>query len=197
MEDYSEHSDTELWELVTRNSHCAFDEIYRRYGQKVYGNANRVLYDSEASSDLTQEVFVGLWTKRNTTAITCLSSYLYGMTRNQVFKYLRQGKIVQAHLSRITQITSGNYTEETVELSQLQEIYSVGVAHLPERCREVFQLSRNEQLSTQEIATRLCISPKTVENQITKALKHLKTVLQATTVLWCLKVVEVVYTIVS
>lgn len=183
MEDFTKHSDTELWELITQNSHCAFDEIYRRYGQKVYYAANRVLHDTEVSGDLTQEVFVDLWTKRNTKAITCLSSYLYGMTRNQVFKYLRRGKIAQSHLSRITQIASGNYTEQMVDLSQLEEMYSVGVADLPERCREVFQLSRNEYLSTQEIAVRLCISPKTVENQMTKALKHLRTVLQVTTAL--------------
>lgn len=182
MENYRELSDTKLWELLTQNNHSAFNEIYRRYGQKVYHEANRILRDAEASSDLTQEVFVSLWTKRNA-SINCLSSYVYGMTRNQVFKHLRHNKIRQLHLSRINQITSGEYTEQMVELSQLQELYSAGVADLPKRCREVFQLSRNEQLSTREIAARLCISPKTVENQMTKALRHLKTVLRITTTL--------------
>ena len=177
---YSEQSDTELWELVTQSDPYAFDEIYHRYWQKVFREANRVVNDTDVSGDLTQEVFVDLWSKRNSKTITTLSSYLYGMTRNQVFKHLRRGKIAQSHLARMARVTSANCTEQTVNLNQLQEIYSSGVAGLPKRCREVFQLSRQEQLSTQEIATLLSISPKTVENQITKALKHLKSVLRMT-----------------
>ena len=100
------------------------------------------------------------------------------MTRNQVFKHLRRGKIARAHLTRIIQVTSENYTEQMVNLNQLQKMYLDGVADLPERCREVFQLSRSEHLSNREIADRLCISPKTVENQITKALKHLRVILR-------------------
>lgn len=184
MEDFLEHSDAQLWKLVSRNSHGAFNEIYRRYGQKVYGEAHRVLHDPEASSDLTQEVFIGLWTQRSRTTVACVSSYLYGMTRNQVFKHLRRGKIAQAHLSRIDQIAAENSTEQMVDLQQLEERYLTGVTDLPARCREVFQLSRNEHLSNQEIAARLQISPKTVENQMTKALRHLKAVLRVATMLF-------------
>ena len=182
MNDYSEHSDAKLWKCVAQNQPRAFDEIYQRYAEKVYQDAYRVLGDAEASHDLTQEVFVSLWTKRQT-QVACLSSYLYGMTRNQVFKHLRRSKISRTHLARITQLTSENCTEQMVNLSQLQAQYAAGVNDLPARCREVFQLSRNEHLSTQEIANRLCISPKTVENQMTKALKHLRTVLRLTTTL--------------
>lgn len=149
----------------------------------MFTDANRVLRDADASSDITQEVFVNLWDKRRKTQIDCLSGYLYGMTRNQVFKHLRSGKIAQVHLTRITQITSLNQTEQMVNFHQLQEQYSASLNGLPERCREVFYLSRNEHLSTQEIATRLQISPKTVENQITKALKHLRASLRFADVL--------------
>ena len=179
--EYSKLSDAELWKLIAQNNHDAFSEVYRRYGAKAHREVNRVLGNSEASNDLVQEVFVSLWTKRGT-RVACLSSYLYGMTRNQVFKYLRRGKIAQSHLARINRIASENCTEQMVNLSQLQEMYSAGVADLPERCREVFQLSRDEHLSNREIATRLRISPKTVENQITKALKYLRVVLRTTAV---------------
>ena len=177
MQNYPKLSDAELWDFVARGDHRAFDEIYRRYGQKVYCEANRVLCDSEVSSDLVQEVFIGLWTKRNT-KVTCLSSYLHGMTRNQVFKHLRRGRIARSYLACLSRIASENFTEQMVNLSQLQDKYSTGVTELPERCQEIFRLSRDEHLSNQEIAARLCISPKTVENQITKALKHLKIVLR-------------------
>lgn len=179
MKDLKEHSDADLWSLVEKNSHRAFDEIYRRYWQKVYSEANKVLRDPEVSSDITQEVFINIWDKRSNTTIANIPSYLYGMTRNQVFKHLRNGKIAQMHLSRINQIVSLNQTEQMVNYHQLREMYASSLSGLPERCREVFQLSRDEHLSTKEIATRLQISPKTVENQITKALKYLRAVLQA------------------
>ena len=183
LEALLKHSDANLLRLIEQGSHRAFDEIYRRYWQKVYTEAHKVVRDPDASSDITQEVFINLWEKRATTSIACLSAYLYGTTRNQVFKYLRNGKIAQTHLAKITKITASNHTEQTVNFHQLQEMYSARLADLPERCREVFHLSRNEQLSTKEIATRLQISPKTVENQITKALKYLRAVLQVANLL--------------
>lgn len=70
-----------------------------------------------------------------------------------------------------------------VNFNLLQEIYHKTVDALPERCREVFKLSRNEDLSVKEIAKRLEISPKTVENQMTKALKHLRLALKETVLL--------------
>ena len=188
MEAFLEYSDSDLWQRVEQNNRSAFDEIYRRYWQKVHTEANKVLRDREASSDITQEVFINLWDKRTTTAVDCLSAYLYGMTRNQVFKHLRRGKIAQMHLTRITRIIALNHTEQMVDFHQLQEQYTSGVADLPDRCREVFCLSRDEHLSTKEIAIRLRISPKTVENQITKALKHLRAILQVSDllVIWLL-----------
>ncbi|WPP50771.1 RNA polymerase sigma-70 factor [Catalinimonas niigatensis] len=173
-EGLSEHSDGKLWDLVRQNDRVAFEEIYRRYWSKIYYAAYKVLKEQEISSDLTQEVFTQLWLKREATEISSISSYLYGMIRNQVFKSLRDGKIAQFHLDRIHQITFVNQTEETVNLHQLQEIYEASLATLPARCREVFHLSRNEHMSVKEIALQMEISPKTVENQITKALKLLR-----------------------
>lgn len=174
LEDLSGHSDLDLWDLVRKNNRIAFEEIYRRYWTKIYLAAYKVLKEKESSSDITQEVFTQLWFKRDSTEISNVSSYLYGMVRNQVFKSLRDGKIAQFHLDRINKVNLVNQTEETINFNQLQEIYEASLASLPERCREVFHLSRNENLSVKEIAMQMGISPKTVENQITKALKYLR-----------------------
>lgn len=178
LEEFTGYDDTDLWQLVRLNNFRAFDEVYCRYWSKMYHSAYKVLKNHEASEDIIQEVFANLWVKRKDTAIASLSSYLYGMVRFQVFNYLRDGNLSKAHLERVNQISVVEHTEQVVNFNQLQEVYNKSIAALPERCREVFQLSRHENLSTKEIAIRLHISPKTVENQITKALKLLRIALK-------------------
>jgi len=177
-EDFSKYPDTDLWELIRNNHKKAFDEVYQRYWTKLYRAAYNILKDQEASSDIIQEVFSDLWLKRKQKTPSCLSSYLYGMVRNQVFNYLRNNAISKTHLERMHHVAFIEQTEQMVNFNQLQEAYTESVHALPERCREVFQLSRNEHLSIKEIAQRLNISPKTVENQMTKALKHLRVALK-------------------
>ncbi len=178
LEDFSGYTDADLWQLARQNHFRAFNELYYRYWSKMYLSAYKVIKNHEASEDMIQEVFTQLWMKRKDTVIVCLSSYLYGMVRNQVFKSLRDGNMVRKHLDRISHISFVEQTEQAVNFNELQEMYTKTVADLPVRCREVFQLSRNENLSTKEIATRLAISPKTVEHQITKALKMLRIALK-------------------
>jgi len=177
IENFTEYTDSDLWEQVRGNNYKAFDELYRRHWPKLYRAAYKVLKDQQASEDIIQEVFANLWLKRKTTLINSLSSYLYGMVRNQVFKNLRNQKVSREHLDTIQQIVFVEQTEQTVNYAQLLKLYHESVAGLPPRCREVFQLSRNEYLSIKEIASRLDISPKTVENQISKALKVLRVAL--------------------
>ena len=182
-EDFSKYSDTDLWEFIRHSQARAFDEVCHRYWSKLYHAAYKVLQDHEASSDITQEVLADLWVKKKDTLITCLSAYLYGMVRNQVFNYLRNNNISKRHLERMHHVLFVEQTEQIVDFNQLQETYNKSVDALPERCREVFKLSRNEYLSNKEIAQRLDISPKTVENQMTKALKYLRLALKETVLL--------------
>lgn len=174
LKNFSTYTDEELWELISLNNWDAFDEIYQRYWKKIYHAAFKILKNHENSSDVTQEVFVDLWSKRESKDITSFSSYLYGMIRHKVFKFLRDGNISSKHLERINQITFVNQTEQIVNFEQAKAVYEQSVTALPCRCKEVFLLSREDHLSVKEIAARLGISPKTVENQITKALKHLR-----------------------
>ncbi len=182
-EDFSTYSDADLWKLVRLSNFQAFDEIYDRYWSKMYYAAYKVIKNHGASEDIVQEVFTDLWMKRKDTLISCLSAYLYGMVRNQVFNYLRSNNISKTHLERMNHISFVEQTEQIVNFNQLQESYNKSVNTLPERCREVFKLSRNENLSIKEIAQRLDISPKTVENQITKALKYLRLALKESALL--------------
>ena len=88
---------------------------------------------------------------------------------------LRAGRISVKHLQRMELIITSNEVEEGIDAADLQKILDEGIAALPEKCREVFYLSRMESLSNKKIAEQLHISPKTVEHQISKALKTLRT----------------------
>jgi RNA polymerase sigma factor (sigma-70 family) len=96
---------------------------------------------------------------------------------------LRSGRITEKHLQRITTIVFENSVEEEVEAHELQKILDQEIAALPEKCREVFYLSRVELLPNKKIAEKLQISPKTVENQITKALRSLRMSVDKLTIL--------------
>lgn len=103
-EDWSKYSDAELWVFIKCNRSHAFDEICHRYWTKLYHAAYKVLHHHEASSDIIQEVLADLWMKRKDAEISSLPAYLHGMVRNQVFNYLRNHKISQRHLDRMTHV---------------------------------------------------------------------------------------------
>ncbi|MEZ4771795.1 MAG: RNA polymerase sigma-70 factor [Bacteroidia bacterium] len=169
-------TDEELLQLSRKNQAEAFGVIYDRYWSRLYASAFLILEDTEACKDILQDVFIDFWNKRNQTEISHINAYLYQSVRFQVFKYLRKGNITQKHLSQINQIITSNPTEETVNFNEVNQSISNGMNLLPERCREVFYLSRFEHLSHGEIAEKMGISTKTVENQITKALRQLRMV---------------------
>ena len=166
--------------MIKRDGFTAFDEVYRRYWEKLYCAAYRVIRDGEACKDLLQEVFSDFWVRKEKIAVVSLSAYLHTAVKYQVFNYLRADKISQEHLSRMGVLAFSNATEEQINLRELEGILEKSIAQLPDRCRKIFQLSRDENLSVKEIAARLNISPKTVENQITKALRHLRLSIEET-----------------
>lgn len=174
MKDLEEYSHQELWDLVKLNNYEAFEVIYKRFWSPMLISAYNILEEKETCKDIVQEVFTDLWLKRTTTFISSLPGYLKVSVRNQVFKHLRKGKIKKKHIDTLEKISFVNATEQMVNYNQLVEMYDGGVDKLPPRCKEVFILSRHKHLSVKEIATHLNISPKTVENQITKALKILR-----------------------
>ena len=172
--DFSTYEDHELLNFMKLNNKGAFEEIYKRYWSFLLISAYNILKDKDACKDIVQDVFSNLYLRRTTICISSLSSYLKVAVRNRVFKYLQRGYLTRHHLRTLESVSFVNTTEQMVNFNQLKEQYKKEVEALPDKCREVFLLSRNENLSTKEIAVRLNISPKTVENQITKALKYLR-----------------------
>lgn len=172
---YRNCSDSELLEQLFQDDESAFDEIYRRYWPGMLQSAYNVLKDREAAMDIVQELFIWLWAHRNTVKVQSLKGYLFSAVKFKVANYIRDGKIRESFFDEIRDTEEPVVTvEETIEVKELLYVIARFTATLPERCREVFLLSRNEHLSNKEIAVRLGISVKTVENQMTSALRKLR-----------------------
>jgi RNA polymerase sigma-70 factor (family 1) len=176
-------TDVQLLEFVKDNELKAFEIIYNRYWSKLYLSAYNILRDQQASEDIVQEIMTDLWMKRASSDIEKLNSYLYASVRYKVFKVIRSGNAREDLFSEIEQISVENDAERLLIEKDFNRMLDQALSRLPERCRDIFLLSRKEHLSTREIAERLGISPKTVEGQITIALRRLRPVLSKVVIL--------------
>ena len=169
---YTALNDKQLLDLLQKGNEFALAEIYGRYWSKLYLQAYNVIRDRQMAEDIVQEVIVQLWIKRSGTEIACLKAYLYTCIRYQIFKALPRARanvsVMQEHLAFVAD------TDSLLMAKDVQQQLDVAVARLPAKCRDIFNLSRKDHLSTKEVATRLGISPKTVENQLTIALRRIR-----------------------
>jgi len=165
-----------LYEEMKRGKEYAFDFFFNYYypGLCVYAQKMVALTDEEAR-DVVQDVFVKFWNDRKKLDIQfSIRSYLFISVKNKCFDVLRKKNrnIKVQEISSELDITDESF--ETYVLSELEALFDLSLNKLPERCREIFELSRLHGLKNREIAAKLNLSEKTVENQITKALHILK-----------------------
>jgi RNA polymerase sigma-70 factor (ECF subfamily) len=167
-------TDERLIALIRENDLTAFERIYNKYWSKLYLSAYNILRDRQVSEDVTQEVLVNLWLKRASLQLNSLNAYLYTSVRYQVFNVIRSGKVRADLFNHLEELFSNNGGEDLLSEKDINRLLDQGVAELPEKCRQIFIMSRKEHLSTKQIAERLGIAPKTVENQLTVALGRLR-----------------------
>ncbi len=167
-------TDQELLADIADGDGRAFEILYRRYFSKLYGSAYKRLQNKEQSEEVVQELFVSLWERRKNLPIENIESYLYTSVKYLVLAQFKSNNHLQKYIATISQNENGgNFTEETVVFNELNAAYQQALLTIPERCREVFLLKRSG-LSQKAISEKLDISEKTVENQISKALKILR-----------------------
>lgn len=175
MKDYSKLSDAELTALLRHGDHFAFNEIHSRHFRSLFQSAYFVLKDRDACMDVVQEVLTWFWEHREQLELRSVKGYLLMAVKYQVANYLRSGKVRATFFDRLAaQKLNHVFDDDSLAVKELQEIILQFTNTLPDRCREVFQLSREQYLSNKEIAAKMGISEKTVEVQITNALKKLR-----------------------
>ena len=139
LDDVSDH---ELMQLFASGDKRAFDMVYDRYWKELYKLATRILQDDAKAEDTVQEVFVSLYECREKRHIGNLKAYLYQSAKYQCFMQLRAGKISASHLQRMNKVIFSNVVEDEFEAHELEQILEKGMSALPEKCRQVFYLSR-------------------------------------------------------
>jgi len=177
METAEKLSDEHFVKLLRQGDERALESIYRRYARVLFRYTQRKIHAREEVEEIIQEVFIWLWENRTKLEnITSLKSYLFAAARHRLVNYIRSSRIRQHYAEDRSHFTSQeNNTQEQLDLLETQTNLEKSLAALPERCRIAFCYSRLENLSINEIAEKMAISTRTVENYITRALKHLRT----------------------
>jgi len=156
----------------------AYEIVFLSYTTRLCNYICKLSNDKELSKDLVQNVMIRLWEKRSSLQInTSVRSYLFRACHNEFLMHIRKQKREQDMLDILKWETlSQIHVEQKENLTEikLQKIEKA-IEQLPAKCKQVFKLSRLEQKKHKEIAVLLGISTKTIENQITKAVKFLKT----------------------
>lgn len=178
MSGYTTYSDRELVGFVREGDHAAFAEIYDRYNLALLNHAYKKLRSREEARDIVQEAFMAVWLKREVLDPQGnLSGYLYVSLRNLILNHFAHRQVREKYILSMQQFAAewNVPADQLIRERQLAEAIGTEVEALPARMRQVFKLSRREQLDHKEIASRLRISEQTVASHITHALKILRT----------------------
>lgn len=170
------HPDDHDWlTLLKEGEETALANIYRVYWQRLYTAAYAILKDAQACEDIIQEIFLKLWQNRRQIEIkTSLAAYLYASVRYEVYRQIKAGRVREDLFDDIYERIQAGPDYGRIEYKELYSRINAIVELLPEKCKAVYKLSREEHLSHKQIAAQLDISTKTVENHLTKALNLLR-----------------------
>ncbi len=155
----------------------AFEECFQEHFTPLTFFAKKFVIDLDSSKEIVHDVFVRLWEKRETIdPNNSVKSYLYTSVHNRCLNYIRDQKKINSNIEHLEDFHADSNWEESDSLQELEleEKINATIQTLPDRCKEVFLLNRFEGLKYKEVAEKLGISVKTVEIQMSKALKILR-----------------------
>ncbi|TDQ75997.1 sigma-70 family RNA polymerase sigma factor [Sphingobacterium yanglingense] len=172
-------TDLELWKLIKLDDEKAFSLLFNRYSSRIYSKAYSYLKSSETSEQIAHDIFITIWNNRKTLEIKSFNNYITAAARYRVYKHISLNKVIPIdYKENIEDFNSfesaSNLGYSNLTYKDLEKEVDGYLDSLPKRCKEIFLLSRKYFLSNDEIAMKLGISKRTVENQITFALKHLR-----------------------
>jgi RNA polymerase sigma-70 factor (family 1) len=170
------HHIEEQWVKSLKNGDIqAFNELFGYYGQRLYFFSYRYLRSEAECEELVQEVFTRVWDKRSEIREDLsFRSYIFTIAFNIIRKYFRSRVQARSYSESLIMEDFQLETSQKINFNSLKSRLDTLVSMLPLRRREIFVKSRMEGLSVKEIASDMKISKKTVENQLTEALKYIR-----------------------
>lgn len=171
------YTDEELLSLIKDNDVTAFRVLYDRYWKQLLSKANHLLHSSQDAEDAVHDIFVDLWRRRTELAVeNTFRTYVTSAINYACLRKMAERKVVP--------FATGNYeaqdlsTQQYLSLRELQQRFNLALNELPEKCRLIFRMSREEGLSDKQIANELDLSLPTIRTQKHRALAKLKFSLQ-------------------
>jgi RNA polymerase sigma-70 factor (ECF subfamily) len=178
-------NDNEItFKAIRKGDVRAFETFYRKYQPRLFAYGMGILNDEETTKDVVQEAFLAFWEHRaNIVTDFSVTAYLFKIFHGICLKRLRM-QAIQSNFSELSdlkmkEIEIAYYNPDrnilgSVFMHEVEEIYEKAVRKLPEQCREIFLLSKQNDLKSSEIAAQLGLSVRTVENQIYRAIHFLR-----------------------
>lgn len=154
-----------------------FEKVFKEHFKALHVYAFTFVKEQDLAEDMVQQVFMRLWEKSSVLKIqTSITAYLYRAVYHECLNYLKHMKVRATHENYVKNAMpeTGDDALKQMQLQELQKKINRALTELPEGCRTIFQMSRFESLKYREIAEKLNVSLKTVENQMGKALKVLR-----------------------
>jgi RNA polymerase sigma-70 factor (family 1) len=175
---YSTYSDAQLVALLKADDHKAFTELYNRYWEQLYAMAYARLKDGAQAEDIVHDVFVSLWQRREAVRIVAFRPWLATAVKYSIIRTVNRTTLFRKYSNEqaAAVLMGGNGLSPAEEL-ELSRLLAEAIERLPERCRLVFRL-RQEGMSNTEIAEAMDTSLKTVQNQVNRGLRVLRTALK-------------------
>jgi len=170
-------SDNLLVIRIKNDDKTAFRTLYDRYNKKLYFFSLKFLGNNSEAEELVQSVFINVWENRKSLDSTLsVKNYAYKAAVNYIYNYLKK-KAIRARFIESETVKGeihSNLTYEEVFYHDLERSVNTIVETLPSQQQKIFKLSRYEGLTNKEIASRLDLSVRTVENQMYRTLKLIR-----------------------
>lgn len=167
-------ADQGLAASIRNSNQGVFELVFKFYYSGLVVYADKIVQNIDVSEDIVQSVFMKLWETRETIEIRSFRSYFIQCVKNRCIDHIRNQQVKDRFDHRIRETDQFVTDDDLWTKTDLSELIDQSVESLPPRCREIFRMSRYENLKIAEIADQLQISTRTVETQISKALKILR-----------------------
>lgn len=170
-------NDADIIRLIKQGNKEVFERIFEEYAPKIYHFSLSYLNNVVEAEELVQDVFLKLWDKRETLDHTKnLKAYIYKVAINTIYDVLRRRNVENAFkdFANSSYETSSDNTWHTIIYEEMQAKLDLLVNQFPEQRKKIYKLSKEKGLSNDEIALKLKISKRTVENQLYRAISFLK-----------------------
>lgn len=171
--------DSLIFRKIKDGDENAFEHLFRKYYLRLCHFASRYTHDMSLAEELVQETFIKIWENRKEITIhSSVKSYLHQTIANRGLNAIRKEKTKEGHL-KLVSIRKSQPPDaiENLSANEVSEKLFDALENLPPKCKKIFEMSRLEGLKHKDIAHKLDINIKTVENQIGIALKHLRRIL--------------------